>query len=75
MRSCSVVLGTISSDLGWSMMEDKVRKRMYVYACDWVTLLYSRKLTEHWQPSLMEKKSFKIKKISSRRWSHGAGGN
>ena len=30
------------------MMEhDNVRKRTYICMCDWVTLLYSRKLTEH----------------------------
>ena len=23
--------------------------------CDWVTLLYSRKLTEHYKPGIMEK--------------------
>ena len=23
--------------------------------CDWVTLLYSRKLTEHYKPAIMEK--------------------
>ena len=23
--------------------------------CGWVTLLYSRKLTEHWKPTTMEK--------------------
>jgi len=30
-------------------------KRMYMCMCDWVTLLYSRKLTEHWKPDIMEK--------------------
>ena len=24
------------------MVEDNVSKRMYIYVCDWVTLLYSR---------------------------------
>ena len=40
------------------MVEEKVlRKRMYVYICmcDWVTLLSSRKLTEHCKPTIMEK--------------------
>ena len=43
------------------MMEDNVRKRLYIYThthihiCDWVTLLYSRKLTEHCKPAIMEK--------------------
>ena len=36
-------------------MEDNVRKRMYLCMCDWVTLLYSRKLTEHCKPVIMEK--------------------
>ena len=27
--------------------------------CDWVTLLYSKKLTEHRKPAIVEKKSFK----------------
>ena len=41
--------------LGWSMIEDNVRKRMYMCMCDWVTLLYSRKLSEHSRPAIMEK--------------------
>ena len=46
------------------MMEDNERKRMYVYICmcDWVPLLYCRKLTEHCKPAIMEK--IKIKKIN-----------
>ena len=32
-----------------------MRKRMYICMCGWVTLLYSRKLTEHYKPSIMEK--------------------
>ena len=31
--------------------------------CDWVTLLYSRKLTEHCKPAIMEKIKIIIKKI------------
>ena len=39
------------------MMErDNVVKRTYICICDWVTLLYSRKWTEHCQPAIMEKK-------------------
>ena len=38
------------------MEHDNVRTRMYICICDWVTLLYSRKLTEHCKPSMMEKK-------------------
>ena len=30
--------------------------------CDWVTLLYSRKLTEHCKPAIMEKIKIKNKK-------------
>ena len=30
-------------------------KRMYTCICDGVSLLYSRKLTEHCKPSIMEK--------------------
>ena len=42
---------------------DNVRKRMYVCMCDWVTLLYSRKFTEHCKPDMMEKiKNIKKKK-------------
>jgi len=33
---------------------------MYICMYDWVILLYSRKLTEHCKPSIMEK-SLKIK--------------
>ena len=60
MRSCSVALGPTSSDLWWSMMEDNVRKRMYIHRYDRVTLLYRRKLTEHCKSAIMEK--IKIKK-------------
>ena len=47
------------------MMEhDNVRKRMYTCMCDWVTLLYRRKLTEHCKPAIIEKnKNHYIKKI------------
>ena len=37
------------------MMEDNVRKRMYICMCDWISFLYSRKLTEHGKPTIMEK--------------------
>ena len=55
MRSHCTALGTISSHLWWSIMEDNVRKRMHICMCDWVSLLYSRKLTEHCKPALIEK--------------------
>ena len=32
-----------------------MRKRIYIRMCDWVTLLYSRKLIEHCKPTIMEK--------------------
>ena len=35
-------------------MEDNVRKRMYICMCDWVILLYSRKLMEHCKPTIIE---------------------
>ena len=55
MISCWIALGTTSSHLWWSMMKDNVGKRMYACMCAWVTLLYSRKLTEHCIPTIMEK--------------------
>ena len=39
-----------------------MRKRMYICMCDWVTLLYSRKLTEHCKPAITEKIKIIIKK-------------
>ena len=51
--------GDLSGHLWWSMMEDNVRKRMYICMCDRVSLLYCRKLTEHCKPTIMEK----IKKL------------
>ena len=48
-------------------MEDNVRKRMYICMCDWVTLLYSRKLTEHCKPAIMEKIKI-IMKIKKKKW-------
>ena len=35
---------------------------MYICMCDWVTLLYSRKLTEHCKPAITEKVKIIIKK-------------
>ena len=62
MRACCTALGTISSHLGWSMMEDKVRKRMYTCMCAWVTLLDSGETTEHCKPAIREKIKIIIKK-------------
>ena len=63
MRSCCRAKGTISSHLWWDMIEDNVRKRIYVYMYNWVTLLNSR----NWQntkSTIMEKiKIIKLKKI------------
>ena len=46
-----------SGNYVWSLVmeHDNVRKKMYTCMCDWVTLLYSRKLTEHCKPAIMEK--------------------
>ena len=68
MRSCCVVLGTMSGHLWWSMI--MWEKRKHTCMCNWVTTLYSRKLTEHCKPAIMEKikiiikKNFKPRKIS-----------
>ena len=48
------------------MEHDNVWKRMYICMCDWVTLLYSRKLTEHCKPGMMEKRIKIIKKKKKR---------
>ena len=58
VRRCKLLpLEWISSEilLYRSVMEDNERKRMCVCMCDWVTLLYSRKWTEHCKPAIMEK--------------------
>ena len=39
----------------------KMEKRMYTCMCNWVTLLYRRKLTEHCKPAIMEKIKIIIK--------------
>lgn len=44
-ESCSAAQGTTSNPLQWDMMEDNVRKRMYMF--NWVTL--QQKLTEHYK--------------------------
>ena len=59
MRSCCIALGTISSHLGWSMiMWEKI---VCIGMCDWVTLMYSRKMTEHCKPALMGKNKNHLK--------------
>ena len=42
MRFYCRAQGSISSLLGQTTMEDHIRKGMYIYMDDWVTLLYSR---------------------------------
>ena len=39
------------------MLQDEfnVRKRIHIYIRNWVNLLYSRKLTKHCKPTIMEK--------------------
>ena len=37
------------------MEHDNVRKKMYMCIYNWVTLLYSRKVTEHCRAAIMEK--------------------
>ena len=50
----------------YTVMEDNERKRMYVYMCEWIILLYHRKLTEHYKPAITEK--IKLKKIFKNSW-------
>ena len=52
---CCVALGTMSSHLQWSTVEDKARKIMYICMWEWVAWRYSRKLAEHYKPTIMEK--------------------
>ena len=59
MRSCCVALRTMSSHLWWSMIMCK--NIMCTCMCNWVTMLYSRKLTEHCKPAMMEKNFLKNK--------------
>ena len=39
---------------------------MYTGMCDWLILLYSRKLTEHCKPAIMEKNHY-IKQIKKKK--------
>ena len=50
----------------WSLImeHDNVRKKIFTCTCDWVTLLYSRKLTKCCKPDIQEKiKIIEEKKI------------
>ena len=49
------------------MEHDNVRKRTYICMCDWVSLLYSRKLADHCKPAIMEKIKIIQKNILYRR--------
>ena len=53
IRSCCVALRIVSRYLQHSMtMGEKI---MHTCMCNWVILLYNRKLTEHCKPAIMEK--------------------
>ena len=39
-----------------------------MYLCDWVTLLYSRKLTGHCKPAIMEKVKIIKFKTKGKNW-------
>ena len=67
MRSCSVAQGTLSSHLRWNVIEDNVRKRMYIYVCVCVTgSLCCTVETEHCKPTIMVK--IKVIKNKKRAW-------
>jgi len=53
MRSCCVALGTMSGHLWWSLI--MWERRMYTCMCNWVTMLYSRKLLGHCKSGIMWK--------------------
>ena len=53
MRSSYVALETMSSHLWGSMI--MWEKRMYTCMCNWVTMIYCRKLKEHCKQAIMEK--------------------
>ena len=65
MGSFCIALGTMSGHLWWSMI--MWEKKIYTCMCNWVTLLYSRKLTEHYKPATIEK--IKIIIIFKKRYS------
>ena len=48
-----------SSHLWWNMMEDNVRKIVYVYMYDWATLLYSRNWDNTINQPLLKNKNHK----------------
>jgi len=52
----------------WSLVteHDNVSQRMYTCMCNWVTMLYSRKLTEHSKQALMKKRKNSLPKEKKR---------
>ena len=53
MRSCCRAQGPISSHLRWNMMEDSVRKRMYIFV-QLGCYAVQQKLTEHCKSTLVK---------------------
>ena len=54
MRACCIAEGTLSNHLWWNMMEDNVRRKMYIYV--WLgRFAVQQKLTEHCKPIIMLK--------------------
>ena len=49
-------------------MEDNMIKIMFICMCDWVILLYSRKVTEHCKPTISEKIKIIKKKKKRKRY-------
>ena len=54
-------LGLVTCDRAWWR---KMWEKEYISMCDWVTLLYSRKLTEQCKSAIMEKIKIIIEKIN-----------
>ena len=54
----------------WSLTteHDMWEKRMYTGMCNWITLLNSRKLTEHYNPTIVKKKIIIYKKKKPRKF-------
>ena len=53
--SNGILLHSTGNYVGSLVMEHgNVRKKECIYVCDWVTLLCSRKLTEHFKSAIME---------------------
>ena len=51
------LMATLPSNIRTNFRKNE---RMYIYVCNWVTLLYSRKLTEHYKAAIMEMEKIKI---------------